>query len=91
MLNGIQYTNQPTAGVQPAFRRIEAYDYFDLALRFKPTKEFELSLTVDNLFDKDPLLVGSGVGGTAFNSGNTFPTIYDPIGRAYTVGARLRF
>ena len=91
VLDGIQYTNQPTGGVQPRFRSIPAYDYFDLALRFMPTEQFELSLTVDNLFDTDPSLVGSGVGGTAFNSGNTFPTIYDPIGRSYTVGARVRF
>jgi len=91
VLNGVLYTNQPTAGVQPRFRSIPAYDYFDLAFRLRPTEQFELSLTVDNLFDKDPPLVGSGVGGTSFNSGNTFPTIYDPIGRAYTVGARLRF
>jgi len=91
VLDGVQYTNQPTAGVQPRFRSIPAYDYFDLAVRFMPTDQFELSVTVDNLFDKDPPLVGSGVGGTSFNSGNTFPTIYDPIGRAYTVGARLKF
>ena len=91
VLNGVQYTNQPTAGVQPRFRQIPAYDYFDLAVRFTPTEHFELSLTVDNLFDKDPPLVGSGVGGTSFNSGNTFPTIYDPIGRAFTIGARVKF
>ncbi len=91
VLNGIQYTNVPTAGVQPAFRRVKAYDYFDLALRIMPTEQFELSLTIDNLFDRDPPLVGSGVGGTSFNSGNTFPTLYDPIGRAFTVGARVKF
>jgi outer membrane receptor protein involved in Fe transport len=91
VLNGIQYNNVPTGGIQPAFRQIDAYDYFDLAVRLAPTENFELTLTVDNLFDKDPPLVGSGVGGTSFNSGNTFPTIYDPIGRSYTVGARLKF
>lgn len=91
VLDGIAYTNQPTAGVQPRFRSIPRYDYFDLAFRVMPTENVEFNLTVDNLFDKDPPLVGSGVGGTAFNSGNTFPTIYDPIGRAYTIGARLKF
>lgn len=91
VLDGITYTNQPTSGVQPRFRSIPRYDYFDLALRAMPTENVEFSLTVDNLFDTPPPLVGSGVGGTAFNSGNTFPTIYDPIGRAYTVGARLKF
>ena len=91
VLDGIQYTNQPTGGIQPRFRSIPAYDYFDLAFRFMPTENVELNLTVDNLFDKNPPLVGSGVGGTSFNSGNTFPTIYDPIGRAFTIGARLKF
>lgn len=91
VLDGVTYTNQPTAGVQPRFRSIPRYDYFDLAMRVMPTENLEFNLTVDNLFDKAPPLVGSGVGGTSFNSGNTFPTIYDPIGRAYTIGARLKF
>lgn len=92
---------QPVSTAQPggpnpttlldAYERIDAYDYFDLSLRFLPTEQFEMTLTVDNLFDKKPPLVGSGVGGTAFNSGNTFPTTYDAIGRAYTIGARLKF
>ena len=77
--------------VLAAYRNIPAYNYFDLALSVRATKELELSLTVDNLFDKAPPLVGSGVGGTAFNSGNTFPTLYDPIGRSFTMGARMRF
>jgi outer membrane receptor protein involved in Fe transport len=56
-----------------------------------PAKQLELSLTINNLFDKKPPLVGSGVGGTAYNSGNTFPTIYDPLGRSFTMGVRLKF
>lgn len=79
------------ANILDAFEKIKAYNYFDLAFRMKPAKELELTLTVDNLFDKKPPLVGSGVGGTAYNSGNTFPTIYDPIGRSFTMGARLKF
>jgi iron complex outermembrane recepter protein len=89
-------TTPQTGGPNPAtvldaFERIPSFDYFDLAARVRPTEELELSLTVDNLFDKKPPLVGSGVGGTAFNSGNTFPTLYDPIGRSFTIGARLKF
>ena len=73
------------------FRQVPAYNYYDLAFRASPTEQIELSLTVNNLFDKKPPLVGSGVGGTSYNSGNTFPTLYDPIGRSFTVGARLKF
>lgn len=79
------------ATVLDAFERIGAYSYFDLAIRANPTERLEFTLTVENLFDKDPPLVGSGVGGTAFNNGNTFPTTYDAIGRTFSVGARIKF
>jgi iron complex outermembrane receptor protein len=77
--------------VLPAFRRIAAYDYFSLSLNFDVSKNFGLNLLVENLFDKQPPLVGSGVAGTAFNNANTMPTTYDPIGRSYTISARLKF
>ncbi|MFL6858721.1 MAG: TonB-dependent receptor domain-containing protein [Allosphingosinicella sp.] len=75
----------------PQYRHIPSYDYFDLGVTFNVSETFELGLMVENLLDKDPPLVGSGVGGTAFNNGNTFPTIYDAVGRVYTVSGRLRF
>jgi outer membrane receptor protein involved in Fe transport len=77
--------------ILPAFRSIKAYDFFDLSTRFDINKRFELGILVENLFDKQPPLVGAGVAGTAFNNGNTIPTTYDVIGRAFTVSARLRF
>ncbi|MDO9364376.1 MAG: TonB-dependent receptor, partial [Sphingopyxis sp.] len=55
------------------------------------TDNFELTLTVMNLLDKDPPTVGSNIGSTTFNSGNTYPSTYDAIGRRYAVGARLKF
>jgi iron complex outermembrane receptor protein len=80
----------PTTVLAP-FRSIPAFDYFDLSLQQAIGDNLQLTLTVDNLFDKKPPLVGSGVGGTAFNNGNTFPTVYDPVGRYFTIGARLKF
>ena len=55
------------------------------------TKNFKLKLSVTNLFDKQPPEVGSTIGTTSTNSGNTFPAWYDPIGRYYTLGATLKF
>ncbi len=74
-----------------AFQRIRAYDYFDLTSRFKISDEVSLLFVVSNLFDSKPPLVGSAAGSTAFNSGNTFPSTYDTLGRRYTVTASLRF
>lgn len=55
------------------------------------TKNFRLSLTVNNAFDKQPPVVGNTIGGTGPNSGNTFPQAYDAIGRYVSVAARLKF
>jgi outer membrane receptor protein involved in Fe transport len=75
----------------PEFRSIGAKDYFDLSFRAEITDKIELTATVQNLFDKKPPIVGTGLGATAFNSGNTYPSTYDPLGRRYAVSARLKF
>lgn len=79
------------AGILPAYQKIPAYNYFDLALQQSIGRTMRMTLTVSNLFDKDPPDVGNTVGSTSFNSGNTYPTVYDALGRRYTVGVNLRF
>lgn len=79
------------AGTTVDFGRIKAYDYFDLATRFGISDNFDMTLTVQNLFNRQPPIVGSTVGSTAFNSGNTYPSTYDTLGRRFAVGAKLKF
>jgi outer membrane receptor protein involved in Fe transport len=74
-----------------AFRKIRAYDYFDLTGRFNILDNITLIATVSNLFDTKPPLVGASAGSTAFNSGNTFPSTYDALGRRYTMQVNVRF
>jgi iron complex outermembrane recepter protein len=73
------------------FGFIEAYDYFDLSTRIGVGDNLTLTVTVANLFDKKPPLTGQDVGSASFNSGNTYPSTYDALGRTFRVGARLRF
>jgi outer membrane receptor protein involved in Fe transport len=84
-------TTAGPATVFAAFREIPAFDYFDLSLRQAIGENFQLTISVLNLFDKDPPNVGNTIGGTGPNSGNTFPSVYDALGRRYTVGLRLKF
>lgn len=79
------------AGTQVNFGKIPAYDYFDLATRFNIGDHFDLTFTVTNLFDRQPPLVGGTVGSTSFNSGNTYPSTYDALGRRFAVGATVKF
>ena len=73
------------------YRQIKAYDYFDLTGRFNVLENITLIATVSNLLDKQPPVVGSAAGSTAFNSGNTFPSTYDALGRRYSMQVSVRF
>ncbi|MFC3713190.1 TonB-dependent receptor domain-containing protein [Sphingoaurantiacus capsulatus] len=77
--------------VNPEFREIDAYHYFDLSTRWGITENISLTFSVENLFDKKPPLVGALVGTSAGNSGNTYPSTYDALGRKFAASARIRF
>ncbi|WP_242653555.1 TonB-dependent receptor plug domain-containing protein [Sphingomonas jatrophae] len=79
------------AGTDVNFNRIKSFDFFDFATRLGLTDNFDLTLTVTNLFNKKPPIVGGNVGSISFNSGNTFPSTYDALGRRFTAGARIKF
>jgi len=84
----------PINGSGPAFGsfgKIPAYDYLDLSGRVSVTQNLVLTLTVTNLLDKNPPVVGSTIGNTSYNSGNTYPSTYDALGRRFAVGVRVRY
>ena len=73
------------------FGKIPSYDYFDVSARFSVGDHLEFVFTANNILNKQPPLVGSGVGTTSYNSGNTYPSTYDALGRAYAVSAKIKF
>lgn len=70
--------------------KIPAYDYIDLAATLKVTKAVNLRAGVNNLFDRDPPAIASGIL-SSFGNGNTYPGVYDPLGRTLFLGATLAF
>ena len=78
-------------GKEVDFNRIPAEHYFDLTSRFHVNDEVTITMTVQNLLDNQPKVVGNTIGSTSFNSGNVYPSTYDALGRRYTVAAKLRF
>ena len=75
----------------PTFRAVEAQDYFDLALGYNFEDWARVSLLVSNIADEDPPILGNETGSTSFNSGNTFPSLFDTMGRIYSVNLNLAF
>jgi iron complex outermembrane recepter protein len=70
---------------------IGARSYFDLFTSYDVTDNFKFRFGVNNLFDKQPPIVGNDYGGTTENSGNTYPATYDTLGRSFFVGANVKF
>ena len=81
----------------PANERIEAQDFFDLTGMFRIGGSYLLRLGVRNIFDREPPLVASGIPGIPgacfppFCNGNTYPQLYDPLGRYFFAGVTVDF
>lgn len=79
------------AGINPDFLSIDDASYFDLTVRSNVSENFDLTLGITNLLDRDPPNVSSSIGTSTQNSGNTYPSTYDTLGRRYSVTGRVRF
>ena len=79
------------AGRTVDLNKIPSFNYFDLNAQFDIQRRFLLTLGVQNLLDKQPPVVGAAAGSTTANSGNTFPSTYDPLGRSYSAAVRVKF
>lgn len=77
------------AALAGADRTLGKRDYFDLAGSYAVTKKIMLRAGINNLFDKDPPL--SGLVGAGFGNGNTYPQVYDALGRRVFVNATIKF
>ncbi|MEM7328493.1 MAG: TonB-dependent receptor [Pseudomonadota bacterium] len=68
---------------------LDSKHYFDLAGSWAVRENVTLRTGVNNLLDEDPPL--TSVAGTAPGNGNTYPQVYDSLGRYVFVNATLNF
>lgn len=78
-----------TGNVNPVDRTLGKRDYFDLAATWRATKNFTITGGVNNLADRDPPL--SAQVGAGFGNGNTYPQVYDALGRRIFLNATAKF
>ncbi|HLK26433.1 MAG TPA: TonB-dependent receptor [Caulobacteraceae bacterium] len=74
--------------------KIPAFNYIDLALLWRVKNGVTLRAGVNNLFDKDPPLVDTsniGLSSPPVGNANTFPGVYDSLGRVIFVGITADF
>jgi iron complex outermembrane receptor protein len=66
---------------------IKAQSFFDLALTARLTDKYNFRLGANNVFDRSPPIVGNVVSA----NGNTFPQMYDSLGRFIFAGVTVDF
>jgi outer membrane receptor protein involved in Fe transport len=73
---------------------IPAYNWIDLSGTWKVKDGYTLRFGVNNVFDKDPPIVDSsnlGLASPPFGNGNTYPQVYDTLGRTFFIGLTADF
>ena len=78
----------------PIAAKIPAQDYFDATVTYRVGDRYSLRMGVRNLFDREPAIVAGGQFGACgppLCNGNTFPQLYDPLGRFIFAGATINF
>ena len=73
-----------TTGYAPS---IDAYNYIDLYASYQMKSNTTLRIGVNNVFDKDPPILPNSSG----INGNTYPQVYDALGRYVFAGISLSF
>ncbi len=87
--NDAQTETYPGNVVVPRLdRRFEAENYFDLAATWQLMETVRLRAGVNNVFDNDPQ-ISYNVGTTG--NGNTYPQLYDALGRYFFFGVTANF
>ena len=74
--------------VQNVNAKFKAYNYFDVAASYNISKNLTARLAINNLFDKDPPISDAGA---PFGNGNTYPVVYDALGRRFSINLSASF
>jgi iron complex outermembrane recepter protein len=91
-IDGVEYERRGLGdGFLDESEAFDAANYFDLTVRSNVSENFDVTLSIFNLLDRDPPKTSSFIGSSSYNSGETYPTTYDALGRRYSVTGRLRF
>jgi outer membrane receptor protein involved in Fe transport len=82
---------RPAAGpsARPADTKIPAQNYIDLTMTARIGDHYNFRIGINNIFDREPPIQTQLPAG--FGSGNTYPQVYDAMGRYIFAGVTLDF
>lgn len=71
--------------------KLKPQSYFDLFSSIRFQKAYTLRVGVNNVLDNDPPIVGGAGISAVAGSGNTYPQVYDALGRFIFSSVTLDF
>ncbi|MGE5502027.1 MAG: TonB-dependent receptor domain-containing protein, partial [Ignavibacteriales bacterium] len=77
--------------VRASDKEIDSFNWLDLSGSWTVADKYTFRAGVNNVFDKEPPLIGASSLTPVFGEGNTFPQVYDPLGRYVFVGLTANF
>ena len=81
-----------TDQVSPAYTKLRAQDYLDVATVFRVRKGLQLRFGINNVLDRQPpLIIGNTAAGDGPYNGNTYPNWYDALGRYIFASVNVAF
>ncbi len=78
-----------SAGSSPVDQELGQRDYLDLAAVYKITKKISINGGINNVFDRDPPVTSQLA--TGQGNGNTYPSVYDALGRRIFLSMTAQF
>ena len=68
-------------GVLPPWSELPSFSYIDLTASYTINKTISLRAGVNNVLDKDPPIISTDYFNPPFANNNTYPQVYDALGR----------
>ncbi len=72
-------------------KTLKSQNYVDLAAIWRVNEKFMFNVGINNILDKAPPITSSSVAGAPYGNGNTYPQVYDALGRFVFAGVTAKF
>jgi len=86
-----QYPSFSASAYRDSDAKLDSMNYFDIGGSWTFAEKYSLRAGINNVLDEDPPLVGQANCPAGFCNGNTFPQVYDSLGRYMFVGLTVDF
>ena len=83
--------NTGTGAAALQFTRLPNENYLDLTAAYEINKTVGVRVGINNVLDKDPPQLTSDYFNSAFVNGNTYPQVYDALGRYVFANITVNF